>query len=327
LNNLTLPAELLGFFENLPSEAEIALRQALSVDLTSLKGIQKLGDGAHISTILGAGSNSVYTLHANGVDYCLKLIRKKSPAVVIREIGGLCLLKKESIGRAGIPYAFGVSPPHVVSEFLPGNSLGNQHLSSAQLQELATASKELYVLTPDHSGLPMWDIDWSIRQSLVNLQNRLDQLTSIRTEGIVSEAVRLIKQWLCSTDPEILFDVDRLVFSRGDQNLANCLWDGEKIRFVDFEDCGWNDLALDLSLLTEHIQSYGTPIEAWNSYIDLFDLSATEHRRLMAARCRVAFEWLSMECLKPCSLHSFPEENRLEVLFTRAVQICRLQKP
>ena len=30
---------------------------------------------------------------------------------------------------------------------------------------------------------------------------------------------------------------------------------------VDFEYCGWNDMPLDLSMVTEHIRSYETPIE------------------------------------------------------------------
>ena len=137
-------------------------------------------------------------------------------------------------------------------------------------------------------------------------------------------AASLIGDWLASADPARFLEAsDRLVFSRGDQNLANALWDGERIRFVDFEYCGWNDLARDLSLMTEHIQSYGTPIEDWDWYIDQFDLTPSQRRRALAGRRRQALSWLANECLKPGCLHSFPAMDRIERLLERARQLCR----
>jgi hypothetical protein len=107
----------------------------------------------------------------------------------------------------------------------------------------------------------------------------------------------------------------------GDENMANAMWDGERIRFADFEYCGWNDIPRDLSLVTEHVRSYATSIEGWNIFIEQFDLTPTKRRRLQAGRRREALSWLATECLKLGSLHGLPEGNRIEILLDRAREL------
>jgi thiamine kinase-like enzyme len=113
-----------------------------------------------------------------------------------------------------------------------------------------------------------------------------------------------------------------MVFSRGDQNLANCLWNGTELHVVDLEYCGWNDRAFDLASLVEHIQSRGTPGDFWEWFIDRFDLSPLERRRFKAAQRRLALAWLLRECIAPNSLHSIPEDGRIPRLLARAVEVC-----
>ncbi|MFD2082861.1 Phosphotransferase enzyme family protein [Actinopolymorpha cephalotaxi] len=45
----------------------------------------------------------------------------------------------------------------------------------------------------------------------------------------------------------------RPVFGPGDGNLANYLWDGRRVRIVDFEDSGRSDRAFELAEVTEHV--------------------------------------------------------------------------
>ncbi|MDT7571691.1 MAG: hypothetical protein QOE05_1865 [Actinomycetota bacterium] len=56
------------------------------------------------------------------------------------------------------------------------------------------------------------------------------------------------------------------VFSRGDQNLDNILWDGAQVRLVDFEDAGLSCQSYDLADVTEHIGSRATPEAMWQSF-------------------------------------------------------------
>jgi len=40
--------------------------------------------------------------------------------------------------------------------------------------------------------------------------------------------------------------------------LANYLWDGHRIRIVDFEDAGRSDVAYELASLVEHLSARDT---------------------------------------------------------------------
>jgi Ser/Thr protein kinase RdoA (MazF antagonist) len=46
---------------------------------------------------------------------------------------------------------------------------------------------------------------------------------------------------------------ERPVFAQCDPNLANHLWDGERVRLVDFEAAGRGDEATELADFVEHL--------------------------------------------------------------------------
>ena len=272
----------------------------------------------------GAGTHSAFSLEVDGTTYFLKLLRSDQDMALRREVGGMLFLAGRGFTRTPKPFSWGTYPHYVCTELLPGNALGNSALTVPQLQQIALGSKELYEITPERLDEPLWDIDWDTDLMLAGLQARNGMLAEQDKQSeLEAEAAALMSDWLASSGPELfLSPSDCVVFSRGDQNLANCLWDGDRLRFVDLEDCGWNDLARDVSLLTEHIQSYNTPVEDWEWYIDQIGLTKKQRRRALEARRRQALSWLSFECLKPGSLHSFPKEKRLERLLARARTLC-----
>ncbi|NUT41272.1 MAG: phosphotransferase, partial [Thermoactinospora sp.] len=60
--------------------------------------------------------------------------------------------------------------------------------------------------------------------------------------------------WLDSPGLEHLLDAEpEPVIGTGDGNLANFLWDGERIRLIDFEHAGRCDRAYDLAEIVEHV--------------------------------------------------------------------------
>ena len=67
------------------------------------------------------------------------------------------------------------------------------------------------------------------------------------------KAWEFIKSWVFSREAKALINFNNPIFSRGDPNLSNCLWDNGRLRFVDFEYAGWSDKAFDLADLVEHI--------------------------------------------------------------------------
>lgn len=210
-------------------------------------------------------------------------------------------------------------------ELLPGSHLGNVALTASQLVELEVAYKALYQITPATLGERLWAIDWDIRFLVEWMRDHLPVLVNAGHEDeAAAEAASLMGDWLDSDDPAYFLEAsDCVVFTRGDQNMANAMWDGKRIRFVDFEYCGWNDLSRDLSLVTDHVQSYATSVEDWNTFLAQFDLTSAQRRRLQAGRRRQALSWLAKECLKPGSLRGLPEGNRIEIVLDRARKLCK----
>lgn len=75
-----------------------------------------------------------------------------------------------------------------------------------------------------------------------------------------------------------LSEVGPAVVGHGDPNLANYLWDGVRVRVVDFEDAGRSDVAYELATLVEHLSARGLDAEA---FCDRFEVDPV---RLRAAR-------------------------------------------
>lgn len=78
----------------------------------------------------------------------------------------------------------------------------------------------------------------------------------------------------------------------GDGNLSNFLWDGSRIRVVDFEYSGRSDRAYELAEVTEHVATWVDTEFDVVAFLDHFDLPPVEARRLLQCRRLAAFEWL-----------------------------------
>jgi hypothetical protein len=73
-----------------------------------------------------------------------------------------------------------------------------------------------------------------------------------------------------------------------DPNLANYLWDGQRIRIVDFEDAAISDPATEPAILAEHLAT--RPLDT-RGFCARFDVDL---RRLLAARRLWAMSWLRL---------------------------------
>jgi thiamine kinase-like enzyme len=76
------------------------------------------------------------------------------------------------------------------------------------------------------------------------------------------------------------------VLGHRDPNLANYLWDGRRVRMVDFEDAAISDPATELAIMMEHLSWRG--VDADNLWAR-FDV---DQGRLLAARRLWAMFWL-----------------------------------
>jgi hypothetical protein len=110
---------------------------------------------------------------------------------------------------------------------------------------------------------------------------------------MVSAALDAGRTWLGSPDaiPEEILDP---VLGQADGNLANVLWDGERCRLVDFEDCGVSDSAYELADLVEHVSGRLGGLLDPDAVVAAVGLTPGQVDRWSAYRRLMAMFWLVM---------------------------------
>lgn len=123
-----------------------------------------------------------------------------------------------------------------------------------------------------------------------------------------------VSAWLRSDEAESLRHVHLRNFVRGDGNLNNMLIDGDRVRFVDFEDCGRGDWALDLAELIEHSRSRVVPDATWMEFFESFGPKEVGRHHFASARRLYAIFWLIL-------LLRRPEDDRTEIQRERVEEL------
>jgi aminoglycoside phosphotransferase (APT) family kinase protein len=157
---------------------------------------------------------------------------------------------------------------------VPGVPLSGS-LTQPQLDALAGALRALWSIPPD--DLPPIDMSALVDRTRIGLAVLRD------APGVIGAAARA---WLEAAHE--LIDVQDPVVAHGDPNLENYLWDGTRVRIVDFEDAGLGDLAVELANLVEHLSGRRTD---WTGFAERF---AVDLERFQAARCLWAAFWLTL---------------------------------
>ncbi|MBV9790753.1 MAG: phosphotransferase [Chloroflexi bacterium] len=251
---------------------------------------------AAIQRLAGGMNNAVYRVQLADQPVCVKLYKVDERQRAEREWQALCWIGERGLGIAPQPLHFAPDAelPAVVMEFVPGVSLSDQQPGVRELAALAATLKQLYALTPQISTYPHTVIGTPLGL-MQRVESWLAQLADRADEPLVAQILAVMAQWESEADRTILAMPAPLVFSRGDPNLANCLWDGQRVRCVDLEYSGWSDVAFDLADLIEAQPSRHVSDPAWERFIDLFELhDPAAQERLAAARRLCAVFWISL---------------------------------
>lgn len=211
-----------------------------------------------------------------------------------REWRALTLLATYAPGLAPVPRSADLTAdePVVVMSRVPGEQLREKSLTGRQLKALAAATSELYAALPAEV-LAQVPVRPGRQERLVAQIRTWAPLARPWVGDEVGVAMDRGLAWLARSGMEgaVRPDVPR-VFGPGDGNLANYLWDGSRVRIVDFEDSGLSDRAFELAEITEHVASWvGRPLDVV-AFLDEFDLTAVEHVRLQDCRRLLALVWL-----------------------------------
>lgn len=274
---------------------------------------QRLGTTNYDDTVLlapialrplsGGRNNAVYAATVDQQQVVLKCYKVDARQRAHKERAALLLAKAQGCDTAPRLLTWSDDPqvPIAALQLLPGRDLGGVNLTPCQLEALAEALSSLY---------PLADLacveraDSAARTQLETMQHTITALpVATGTPYMLDYVERLARdsdddiwalwrEWQRGPDLALLRAPVPPVFSRGDPNLANCLWDGARVRIADFEYAGVSDRAFDLADLVEHQQSRATPDAAWAQFVDLFPLSGWELERLHAARRLLRLFWL-----------------------------------
>lgn len=179
-------------------------------------------------------------------------------------------------------------PPCVVMSRLPGTPLRGNSLTPTQITALAEAIATLHTAIParvlDTVPVRPWHHGAAVAQI-----HAWCAMESVPTSTPVTKARDAGLRWLRSAN----FDTPRsAVFGSGDGNLSNYLWDGARVRIVDFEDSGRSDRAYELAEIAEHVSAWvDTDFDA-ESFLARFDLRPAEAARLRDCRRLISLVWL-----------------------------------
>lgn len=273
-----VPAKILAAARNYHQQPLAANRQALQA--------------FDVSPLPGGMNNSVYICRATRRPYCIKIYKVDDRCRAEREWLSLHALAERGLAVAPQPLWFDPDPtaPAIGMEYLPGAPLSQQELSRPILIQLADMLRQIYALTPASVDYPYLAIGRA-PERIRRIEDWVDRMRG-DTEPVAADVWLVAEQWLHSAARKILSQPAPAVFSSGDPNLANCLWDGAAVRCVDFEYGGWSDLAFDLADVREGLYAQQVPDNDWDAFLSCFDLSdQAVHDRFHAARQLCAIFW------------------------------------
>jgi hypothetical protein len=212
-----------------------------------------------------------------------------------REWRALLLLAEHAPGLAPEPILADLAgnPAVIEMSLLDGEPLGGEPLTQEQESAVLRAVGQLWQAVPVSKVtlLP----DESARETEAWLVQQVGEMAAsydLGEDPVVRSAELAGLDWLSWAGVGGGEHGLPQVFGQGDSNLANFLWDGERVRIVDFEDSGISDRAFELGQLVEHLSAWHDAGLNADQFAAAFDLTSAERARLADTRRLAALYWL-----------------------------------
>lgn len=216
-----------------------------------------------------------------------------------REWDALRLLQRHRPGLAPTPQhaSLDEEPPSIVMSRLPGVPIGLAGpVSPACLDAVAAAVTAVHQAVPATELAALPPRHWDPATAVGEVRSwALDCAATAHADARVSRALTAGVAWITSPAPaDLLAESPSPVFGLADGNVANLLWDGERVRVVDFEDSGVSDRPFEVADLVEHISGWVDGAIDVDNLLARFDLPTKEVARLEGYRRLWALFWLLM---------------------------------
>jgi Ser/Thr protein kinase RdoA (MazF antagonist) len=240
--------------------------------------------------ITGNSTHDVSIDRARGM--VVKKFRSDGRGEPAREWAALHLLARHAPGLAPAPVRadLGAQPATIEMTWLPGAELTGPALAPAQTQALAAALDLLWSSVPSPQGYPATAPNPERMAAMV--RNMAAARPGMGDDPAVTRAYAAATAWLDSGALHRPRASSIPIFGQGDPCLANFLWDGTRIRIIDFEDSGPSERAFELAILTEHISAWSEAGLDADRFVTLFDLTGAEAAEVHEFRRLAAMFWL-----------------------------------
>ena len=243
----------------------------------------------------GGAGRAPFTTHVIdiGDDEVVKRFRSWDRGEHLREWQALTLLAKHAPDLAPAPLSADLTsvPPYVRMSRIPGQPLDGQAVTPAHLDAVAAAIGQLHAAVPRDVVAGLRPQPWQEVGATSRIRSFAAGVRGPVGDGLLGAAFDAGMRWLGrAADPRP--EPHSVVFGQGDGNLANYLWDGERVRLVDFEDSGRSDRAYELAAFAEHVSVWHDAGIETRPLLGRFELTRTESVRVFFFRRAFAFYWL-----------------------------------
>ena len=221
-------------------------------------------------------------------DVVRKRYRRTDRGEPWREWAALVLLDEHAPGLAPRPLSRELDPPVVVMSRVEGEPLDTV-LTPERLAAVVEAYATLFAV-PVPPGTPIrhFHPEAFLREVVGWLE---DEHARCDLPDVVRRALARVRAWLADP-PAGLDQIRDPVIAQGDAKADNMLWDGARVRLVDFEGFGVGDLAFEVADLAEHISARLPGLRDPDAVVAGFDLEAAVLERVASYRVVLAAFWL-----------------------------------
>ncbi|MGH3822064.1 MAG: phosphotransferase [Pseudonocardiaceae bacterium] len=252
--------------------------------------------GLRLRPLTGGRNNRVFAWDGTDGEVCLKLYRTDKRDRAACEYQALTHVAACGVTAAPQPLWHDPDPelPAVAMTMVAGEPVPD-------LTEPITALRIVVAVLGQLREIPLGPFaDMPRVDSATNYMNRVTdvwpgQLDEHDDEPFTADMRKLLDAWHERDDATVLAVPAPRIFSRGDSNLLNWLWDEPDVSVVDWEFVGYSDTAYDAAELIEHLSAHAIDDEGWISLVpDLGINDDATRRRFLAAQRTVALRWLSV---------------------------------
>lgn len=238
-----------------------------------------------------------------GEEEVVKRFRSWDRGEHLREWQALTLLASYAPDLAPAPLSADLTsvPPQVRMSRVPGLPLDGlaldrlppdgQAVTPGHLDAVAAAISRLHAAVPRDVVAGLRPQPWLEVGVVSRMQSIVAESPAADGDAPARAALDAGMRWLGrAADPQP--EPHSVVFGQGDGNLANYLWDGERVRLVDFEDSGRSDRAYELAAFAEHLSVWHDAGIETGALLGRFELTRAERERVLFFRRAFTFYWL-----------------------------------